>query len=107
MYIQSLHSAHTVIHRNVSGGNTAQLYSLAIGQGVHSLEANVEATRGGIDGKDIDGFVDLAVGVVQLVAFAAVRAVPGRNGNGTSDVGEVWQRTKVAVSERDQAMFSV
>lgn len=107
MYIRPLHSAHTVSHGNVGGGNSTQLFSLAIGQGVHCLEANVEATRGGVDGKDIDLLVDLAVGVVQLVAFAAVRAVPLRDGDGTADVGEIWQRTKCTVTARDQTIGSV
>lgn len=56
--------AHASIHFNVSGVNTTELLRLAVGQRVHGLQANIEATRGGVDSNDVDCLVDLAVRVV-------------------------------------------
>jgi hypothetical protein len=67
-----------------SGIDTAQGDGLAVGQGVHGVQGNVEARGGVVDGQDVDG---LAV-VGELPAGAALWGVPAGDGGGGTNVGE-------------------
>ena len=64
------------------GADAAELRALATGEGVHGIEADVEATGGVIDSKD----VDLAALVLEAVAATAVGGVPASNDVDTTDV---------------------
>lgn len=64
------------------GVDTAERGSLATGEGVHGIEANVEARGGVVDGKD----VDLAALVLEAVATTAVGGVPASDDVDTTDV---------------------
>lgn len=66
------------------GIDTAKGDSLAVGEGVHGVEGNVEAGGGVVDGENVDG---LAV-VGELPAGAALVRVPAGDGGGGTDVGE-------------------
>ena len=67
------------------GVDTAELSSLAVGEGVHGIEGDVEASSGVVDGKDVDG---LAL-VLELPASAARGGVPASDGLGATDVREL------------------
>lgn len=71
---------------DLGGGSidAAEGDSLAVGEGVHGVEGNVEARGGVVDGEDVNG---LAV-VGELPAGAALVRVPAGDGGGGTDVGE-------------------
>lgn len=64
------------------GVDAAELRALATGEGIHGIEANVEARGGVVDGKN----VDLAALVLEAVAATAVGGVPASNDVDTTDV---------------------
>lgn len=67
------------------GVDAAQSDGLTVGEGVHGIEANVQAAGGVVDGKD----VDLLAVVLKAVAAAAVGGVPAGNDVHTANVGEL------------------
>lgn len=80
-----LHAAFT--GGDLGGGSidTAELGGLAVGEGVHGVQGNVEATGGVVDGEDVDALA----GVLELPAGAALGRVPAGDGLGSADVGEL------------------
>ena len=70
----SMPNAQGSVNLGVSGLYTTQRLSLTVGQIVHSLEADIEAGRGGVNSQYGDRLVDSIASVVHLVAFAAVGA---------------------------------
>lgn len=70
---------------------------------VHGVQTDVEATRCGINGQNVDS---LAV-VRQGVAFAAVGRVPAWNGRSASDSGEARKRAERSVALGEQAVCTV
>lgn len=85
------------IDLSVSGLDTTQRLSLTVGQIVHSLEANIEAGRSGVNSQHGDRVVNSIAGVVQLVAFPAVGATAASDGEGTADVREARQLAECGV----------
>lgn len=65
-----------------------QLRRQSVRQLVHRLQTNVETTRRGINRRNVDRVIDIALCIVQLVAFSAVGAVPAGDGGCASDARE-------------------
>lgn len=77
----SLQTALANIDLASSSVNASELVSLAVGEGVHGIEGNVEARGRVVDGEDGDG---LAV-VLELPAGAAGGRVPALDGLDAAD----------------------
>lgn len=90
------------INLGPSSRDTTEPLSLIIGQVVHGLQTNVEATGGGVDSKDRDVLIDSIARIVQLIALAAVGAAIARDGDSTADVREARQRAECGILLIDQ-----
>mgnify|MGYP004722517349 CR=1 FL=1 len=90
------------------GVDAAKLGTLTVCEGVHGVEANVEASSGVVDGKD----VDLLALVLEAVAATTVGGVPASNDVDTTDIrlgvalslpAVLGDETVLAVGARDSS----
>lgn len=81
-------STHRRIRLLIRSLHPTQLRRQPIRQLIHRLQPNIETTRRGINRRNIDGVIDVARRIVQLVAFSAVGAVPAGDGGCASDARE-------------------
>lgn len=82
-----------VAHGDLSGGgvDTSVLNGVTVGQGVHGIESNVEASSAVVNSQD----VDCLAAVCELPAGTAAGRVPASNGLDTTDV---WEARDLALS---------
>lgn len=99
----TLHSTLAVGEGSKSCSHATQLFSLVIGEEIHSLNTDIETTGRGINSNDFNG---LAL-VLQGVAFAAVRIVPFGDGGCATDAGECRQGVESSKSLGHEAVLAV
>lgn len=75
-----------VLHSDLRGGgvDTSVLNGVTVGQGIHGVEANVEASSAVVNSQDVDGLA--AVG--ELPAGTTAGGVPASDGLDTTNVWE-------------------
>lgn len=75
-----------VAHSDLSGSgrNTSELNGVTVGQSIHGVEANVEASTAVVNSQDVNGLA----AVCELPAGAAVGGVPASDGLDTTNVWE-------------------
>lgn len=100
-------STNRRVSLNIGGIDTAQLLSIAACQGVHCIKAQVETSGSSINSQNIHGSLQVARGIGQSVALAAVWIVPAGDGRGTTDVGEGWERAKGGIASGEQTVCAV
>lgn len=71
-------------HLRGSGRDTSEGNGITVGQSIHGVEANVEASTAVVNSQDVDGLA----AVSELPAGAAVGRVPASDGLDTTDVWE-------------------
>lgn len=96
-----------LINLRVCPLNPTQLLCIPLGQLVHGLQSQVEATRARVHSQHVDCLISLAIFVVELVALAAVGTVPALDGGSASDQRESGEGVEGRVALGDEAVGAI
>lgn len=96
-----------LINLRVCPVDPTQLLCISLGQPVHGLQSQVEATWGRVHSQHVDCLIDIAIFVVELVALAAVGTVPAVDGGSASDQRESGEGVEGRVALGDEAVGAI